>query len=87
MRQRVVDIEKVIDDHFNLIKDSIYKSKVDAIERQNKKYDKKKEKKTNANVVNVKMGSARNKAAASSRGQLNSAKSSPNNQEELHNEL
>ena len=45
MRQRVVDIEKVIDDHFNLIKDSIYKSKVDAIERQNKKYDKKKEKK------------------------------------------
>lgn len=40
MRKRVLDIEKVIDHHFKLIQESIYQSKVDAIERQNKMYDK-----------------------------------------------
>ena len=40
MRKRVEDIEKAIDQHFNMIKDTIYKSKFEAIMRQSRKYDK-----------------------------------------------
>lgn len=40
MRKRVEDIEKAIDQHFNMIKDTIYNSKFEAIMRQSRKYDK-----------------------------------------------
>ena len=37
MKKRVSDIEKVIDHHLELIKQSVYQSKLDKIERENKK--------------------------------------------------
>ena len=78
MRKRVTDIEKVIDHHFGLIKDSIYQSKVDAIERQNKIYDKQNEKKkpTSYNaLVSVKTQKTQRSGVTSNRTGRNTAKS------------
>ena len=38
MEERVEEIEKTIDNHFELIKETIYNFKKDQIDKQNKKY-------------------------------------------------
>ena len=86
MRKRITDIEKVIDHHFNLIKDSIYQSKVDAIERQNKLYDKQNEKKKN-NSFNPVVAVKTSGNAVTNRSGKTTAKTERNHQDELQSEL
>ena len=79
-----MEIEKTIDNHFELIKETIYNHKKDQIDKQNKKYNEeaKKEKGKGGNNVTTQRSNA-----MSNRSSASKVKGSTRNDDEINSEL